>query len=135
MPFGSVQSVYSFLRISHAIWYLGATQLLLPWTFFYDDFLCYSVSHLSAVTEGCASLLFELIGWRIAREGSKAEGFSEYFKCLGVAFDLRDSIRSIFPTLKIPILTHIVQMGWFNHQRASTLMPQPNVSRHLAVLP
>ena len=30
---------------------------------------------------------------------------------------------------------HMFQMGWFNHQRASTLMPQPNVSRHLAVLP
>lgn len=95
LPFGSVQSVYNFLRISHAIWYLGATQLLLPWTFFYDDFLCYSVSHLSAVTENCVSLFFELIGWRIAREGSKAEGFSEYFKCLGVAFDLRDSMSSI----------------------------------------
>jgi len=30
---------------------------------------------------------------------------------------------------------HIFQMGWFNHQLALTLMPQPNVSRHLAVLP
>ncbi len=94
LPFGSVQSVYNFLRISHAIWYLGATQLLLPWTFFYDDFLCYSFSNLASLTESCVSLFFDLIGWRIAREGSKAETFSECFKCLGVMFDLRESLQS-----------------------------------------
>ena len=30
---------------------------------------------------------------------------------------------------------HMFQMGWFNHQLALTLMPQPNVSRHVAVFP
>ena len=94
LPFGSVQSVYNFLRISHAIWFVGATQLLLPWTFFYDDFLCYSSSSLAPLTESCVSLFFNLIGWRIATEGSKAESFCESFKCLGVMFDLRESLQT-----------------------------------------
>ena len=94
LPFGSVQSVYNFLRISHAIWHVGSKQLLLPWTFFYDDFLCYSSSSLAPFTESCVSLFFDLIGWKIAREGSNAETFSECFKCLGVVFDLRESIHS-----------------------------------------
>lgn len=46
LPFGSVQSVYNFLRISHAIWFLGVTQLMLPWTYFYDDYLCFSSASL-----------------------------------------------------------------------------------------
>ena len=88
LPFGSVQSVYNFLRISHALWYLGATQLLLPWTCFYDDFLCFSTSSLADNAEMCVSLFFRLLGWRIAEDGSKAKGFDNIFDCLGVVFDL-----------------------------------------------
>ena len=74
LPFGSVQSVYSFLRISRAIWFLGATQLSLPWTLFFDDFLCYSDSVLAGNTEVSVQLLFKLLGWRIAETGDKAKG-------------------------------------------------------------
>ena len=88
LPFGSVQSVYNFLRISHAIWFLGTTQLMLPWTYFYDDFLCFSTSSLAKHTSECVSLFFKLIGWKIAEEGPKAKGFDNVFDCLGVRFDL-----------------------------------------------
>ena len=88
LPFGSVQSVYNFLRMSHAIWFLGATQLALPWTYFYDDFMCFSTSSLAEHTSECVSLFFKLIGWKIAEDGPKAKGFDTVFDCLGVKFDL-----------------------------------------------
>ncbi len=88
LPFGSVQSVYNFLRMSHAIWFLGATRLLLPWTYFYDDFMCFSTSSLAEHTSECVSLFFKLIGWKIAEDGPKAKGFDTVFDCLGVTFDL-----------------------------------------------
>ena len=88
LPFGSVQSVYNFLRMSHAIWFLGTTQLMLPWTYFYDDFMCFSTSNLAEHTNKCVSLFFKLIGWKIAEEGPKAKDFDTVFDCLGVNFDL-----------------------------------------------
>ena len=88
LPFGSVQSVYNFLRMSHALWFLGTTQLLLPWTCFYDDFLCFSTASLTGNTDKCVSLFFKLLGWNIAEEGPKARGFCDSFDCLGVTFDL-----------------------------------------------
>ena len=94
LPFGSVQSVYNFLHMSHAIWFLGTTKMLLPWTFFYDDFLCFSKDSLAKHTEECVLLFFKLIGWRIAEEGAKAESFSSTFNCLGVTFDLAKSVAA-----------------------------------------
>ena len=94
LPFGSVQSVYNFPRISHAIWFLGTTQLLLPWTYFYDDYLCFSTTRMSGNTSKCVSLFFQLIGWKIAEDGSKAKGFNDVFDCLGVTFDLSHTLSN-----------------------------------------
>ena len=93
LPFGSVQSVYSFLRVAHSLWFLGTTQLTLPWTFFYDDFLCFSKVSLAGNTHHAATLLFKLLGWNIAEEGSKAADFAHCLHCLGVTFDLSGTLE------------------------------------------
>lgn len=93
LPFGSIQSVYNFLRLSHAIWFLGATKLLSPWSFYYDDFLCCNDEYLAKHTEECILLFFKLIGWRIAEDGAKAETFSNRFNCLRVTFDLSETLN------------------------------------------
>ena len=95
LPFGSVQSVYSFLRVAHSLWFLGTTQLMLPWTFFYDDFLCFSKESLAGNTHHAATLLFKLLGWNIAEEGSKAADFSHCLHCLGVTFDLSGTLEQV----------------------------------------
>lgn len=94
LPFGSIQSVYNFLRLARAVWFLGAIKLLLPWTFYYDDFLCFSKEPLAQYTEECVHMFFKLLGWKIAEDGAKAESFNTKFNCLGVAFDLTQSIES-----------------------------------------
>ena len=92
LPFGSVQSVYSFLRVAHSLWFIGTTQLLLPWTFFYDDFLCFSEAAMANNVHQAATLLFKILGWRIAEDGSKAADFSKCLQCLGVTFDLSGTL-------------------------------------------
>ena len=42
VPFGATRAVFSFLRVAHSIWHLGASQLDLMWTNFYDDFIVFS---------------------------------------------------------------------------------------------
>ena len=90
LPFGSIQSVYAFLRLSSAIWHIGVSQLDIAWTSFFDDFLVYSEAPLASHTEKTVELLFDLLGWKIAKAGGKAMPFSEKLDCLGVSIDLTD---------------------------------------------
>ena len=40
LPFGSIASVTAFLRVSLALWKVGSALLHLPWSVYFDDFLC-----------------------------------------------------------------------------------------------
>ena len=42
VPFGATRSVFSFLRVAHSIWFLGASELNIMWSNFYDDFIAFS---------------------------------------------------------------------------------------------
>ena len=88
LPFGSIQSVYAFLRLSSAIWHIGVCHLDVAWTSFFDDFLVYSDAPLASHTEKTVEMLFDLLGWKIAKEGGKAMPFSDSLDCLGVNIDL-----------------------------------------------
>jgi len=39
LPFGASNSVYSFLRVAHSLWWLGCKALRLIWSNFLDDFV------------------------------------------------------------------------------------------------
>ena len=95
LPFGSIQSVYAFLRLSSAIWHIGVHHLDIAWTSFFDDFLVYSDESLASHTEKTVELLFDLLGWKIAKEGGKAMPFSESLDCLGVNIDLKDFTQAV----------------------------------------
>ena len=87
-PFGATRSVYSFLRISHAIWYTGVKALKIMWSVFFDDYVFFShESHVNN-TETTVELLFQLLGWKFAVDGDKATCFDEEFSALGVRINL-----------------------------------------------
>ena len=90
LPFGSIQSVYAFLRLSSAIWHIGVYHLDIAWSSFFDDFLVYSDKQLAAHTEKTVELLFDMLGWNIAKSGGKALPFSDNLDCLGVNIDLSE---------------------------------------------
>lgn len=90
LPFGSIQSVYAFLRLSASIWHIAVVHLDVAWTSFFDDYLVYSDERLAKHTEKTVEMLFDLLGWNIAKTGGKALPFSDSLDCLGVHIDLKD---------------------------------------------
>jgi hypothetical protein len=87
LPFGATASVYAFNRCALMLWCIGVTQLALPWTNFYDDFTCITHEQLADNTAKTIELFFDLLGWSFARDGKKAQAFSDRFDSLGVTFD------------------------------------------------
>ena len=57
---------------------------------YFDDYTIFSRDLLVSNTSKTVDNLFDLLGIEVAREGSKASGFSKQFKSLGVEIDLRD---------------------------------------------
>lgn len=63
LPFGVVGSVAGFLKLSHALWYIGTVARGLCWTAFYDDFSALlSREELIHSTSSSCELLLRLLG-------------------------------------------------------------------------
>ena len=87
-PFGATRSVYSFLRISHALWFTGVKALKIMWSVFFDDYVVFSQDYHVNNTEVTVELLFKLLGWKFATDGDKATNFDDEFSALGVRINL-----------------------------------------------
>ena len=94
-PFGATRSVYSFLRVSNAIWYIGVKALNIIWSCFFDDYVSFCREEHVNNTSMSVCLLFKLLGWKFAEEGDKAEGFSSEFGALGIRIMLNDSAAGL----------------------------------------
>ena len=88
LPFGALRSVHSFLRLSGALWFVGASGLKIMWTNFYDDFVVITPKSLSHSTSLAVEALFKLTGWVFAEAGKKCVPFSSTCQALGVHIDL-----------------------------------------------
>ena len=89
-PFGATRSVFSFLRLSNALWYIGVKALNIIWSCFFDDYVVFARDEHTHNTNQTVSLLFNLLGWKFAEEGEKAESFSKEFGALGIRIILDD---------------------------------------------
>ena len=90
-PFGATRSVYSFLRISNAIWFIGVKALNIIWSCFFDDYVSFCREEHVNSTSMSVCLLFKLLGWKFAEEGDKAEDYSKEFGALGIRIMLGES--------------------------------------------
>ena len=86
LPFGASKSVYSFLRVSHSLWWLGCKSLKLVWSNFFDDYITFCRAVESDSVAIAALQFFRLLGWAVS-SGDKDLPFSERFKALGVEID------------------------------------------------
>ena len=104
LPFGASGSVGGFLRVSLAVWFVGMAIFRLPWTAYFDDYTVFSRDHLVDNSSKTIDALFDLMGIEVAREGSKASGFSKRFKTLGVEVNLEKFTRGeVFFLIQAPI--------------------------------
>ena len=93
LPFGSIRSVHSFLRVAHSLWFLGISELLVPWCNYFDDFVTLIPRvEVESVTKA-VHVFFRLLGWRYAEEGPKAPPFHELFNALGISIDVSNLHR------------------------------------------
>ena len=90
LPFGSAMAVYAFLRVALSLWRIATTQLLIPWTNFFDDFVTFAPSNLASNTDDVICTYFKLLGWLFAEQGDKAKPFAQLFSALGISVDLRN---------------------------------------------
>ena len=93
MPFGSSMAVYSFLRISHSLWYIGTKALLLPWSSFFDDYITFATAGQAKSAEHSVTAMLRLLGWAFAESGDKSHEFSQCFQALGIVVDLSSVLR------------------------------------------
>ena len=66
LPFSSIKSVHSFLRVAHSLWFLATCVLDVLWTNYFDDFVCCcpksEAKHLSMTVHA----FFHILGWTFA---------------------------------------------------------------------
>ena len=90
LPFGASRSVFSFLRVIHSVWHLGAFFLWLIWSCYYDDLISISNANHVDLTHRTIDAFFTLLGWVYAKDGAKSQAYSEAFSALGVCFVLSE---------------------------------------------
>ena len=90
LPFGCTGSVYGFVRVSQAIWFLISKLLKAIVSHYFDDFPTVERGEGCRVLSLAVSALLDLLGWEHAKEGDKALNFAASFDLLGVTFNLKD---------------------------------------------
>lgn len=88
MPFGCASSVFAFNRITRSLLHLFHKLLKMPSGVFYDDFALLEPSGGATLASMAAENLLELLGWKYAKEGSKASKFEPCFNLLGAQLNL-----------------------------------------------
>eukprot|EP00971_Amphidinium_carterae_P335009 6470635-Amphidinium_carterae.1 len=87
LPFGSVASVYAFLRVSRAIRHVMVRCLKIPAISYYDDFAVLACGKQSTSIQADVLSFFDLIGWKVTRDPRKTFDFAPVFDLLGVTID------------------------------------------------
>ena len=88
LPFGCTGSVYGFVRVSQALWFIVTKLLSAVTSHYFDDFPTLERDAGCRVLTLAFSAVLDMLGWAHAKEGDKALNFAEAFDLLGVTFDL-----------------------------------------------
>ena len=88
LPFGSVKSVHSFLRVAHNIWTILTTIFLTIKTNYFDDFISLATEVESQSVDFTVKAVLRMLGWKFAEDGPKAPPFSPKVTALGVEVDV-----------------------------------------------
>ena len=129
LPFGSVRSVHSFLRISHSLWYVLVKEFKVLMTNYFDDFISVAPSSESSSVASCVHMYFKLLGWGFAEAGDKAPPFGASFQALGVNINvstLHSGLVEIGNTETrrrelVEFLGEVIQRGYMSKQEALRL--------------
>ena len=88
IPFGASASVFSFNKITRALWSALVRKFGLLVCVFFDDFPVFEFEPLQHSTSQLLHSFFDCLGWLHATSGKKAEDFRSHMTVLGVTLDL-----------------------------------------------
>ena len=88
LPFGSVMSVHSFLRLSHSLWAIMVSIFGVFISNYFDDFVALATSCETTSVTAAVTLTFKMLGWIFAETGDKAPPFASVVAALGVTIDV-----------------------------------------------
>ena len=87
LPFGGSGSVFSFNKISRALWHIAVVKLGLITSVYVDDYPTFEIEPLGQSASDSFSRLLSTLGWVHATTGKKAVGFAAKWVALGAQFD------------------------------------------------
>ena len=99
LPFGCAGSVYGFVRVSQALWFVMSSLLGTIMSHYFDDFPTIERASGCRVLTLAVSALFDMLGWQHAKVGDKAADFAEAFDVLGVNFNLTQLPQGILTVI------------------------------------
>ena len=88
LPFGATGSVYGFVRVSRALWFVVTKLLKAITSHYFDDFPMIERTAGARVLSLSFGAILDLLGWQYAKEGDKASDFALAFDALGVTYTL-----------------------------------------------
>ena len=87
LPFGSVMSVHSFLRVAHSLWAILVSIFQVYISNYFDDFVAIAASVETQTVTAAVGMAFKTLGWIFAETG-EAPPFSSLAAALGVTLDV-----------------------------------------------
>jgi hypothetical protein len=75
LPFGSVMSVHSFLRVANSLWALLVSIFGVYISNYFDDFAALTAVPETQTVTAAVSMAFKTLGWVFAETGDKAPPF------------------------------------------------------------
>lgn len=88
LPFGASSSVFSFTRLSRALWHLAVYHGAMIGGVFFDDFPMIEPPASAKMAKMTFELLLKSLGWKFSQDEAKSQPFSETCDVLGVRFEV-----------------------------------------------
>ena len=137
LPFGATSSVYSFNRVAKSLWRIMVALGGVWATQYYDDYPNVELSCIAQNSRAFMEFILQVLGWRFASEGKKAEPHGESFRVLGVEISFEHSERGSFVVANkadriselVQNLDDIVKRGKMTSSEAASLHGQLNFAQ------
>ena len=88
LPFGSVRSVHSFLRVANSLWSILSSLFLVVNSNYFDDFVALASKPEADSVDHTVKTVLKLLGWVFAQYGPKAPPFAADARVLGVQINV-----------------------------------------------
>ena len=88
LPFGSVRSVHSFLRVANSLWSILSSLFLVINSNYFDDFVALASKPEADSVDHTVKTVLKLLGWVFAQDGPKAPPFAADARVLGVQINV-----------------------------------------------